>query len=62
MEGIKEAKERGPREPRVGILAESTEIKLRNKGRNFRTQQWNLGILKVSKAEGRGISWGNRGS
>lgn len=56
MEGVKEAKERGPREPRVGILAESTEIKLRNKGRNFRTQQWHLGILKVSKAEGRGIS------
>lgn len=45
-----------------GILAESTEIKLKNKGENFWTQKWNSGILRVSKAEGKGISWENRGS
>lgn len=61
MEGIKEAKERGPRKPR-GILVESTVIKVGNKGQNFGTQQWNLGIVRVSKAEGKGINWGKKGS
>jgi len=34
VEGIKEAKEKRTKEAK-GILAESTEIKLRNKGQNF---------------------------
>ena len=34
MEGIKEAKEKSTKEA-TRILAESTEIKLRNKGQNF---------------------------
>lgn len=66
MGGIKEARGRGLREPARGLLAESTEIKLWRKGQNFQTQQWDSGILRVSKAKGRESvggrgSWGGRG-
>lgn len=53
MEGIKEAKERKRTKGAEGTLVESIEIKVGISQQDSRT--WELG---VSKAAGRGISWG----
>lgn len=47
VEGIKEAKERGPREPRVS-WQKSTEIKLRNK---VRTSEHNSGTWEFEECQ-----------